>query len=132
MEKTVEIQVRFRDLDAYGHVNNAVYMSYLETSRVELVRDIFIRDMANNIRYLLISVKLDYLHPIYLEDRVLVHCKFDEIGKVRFKVTYKVHNGEGTLFAKGYSEHALFNGNTNRPMRLPDEWKEAIKKMQPQ
>ena len=128
MEKTVEIQVRFKDLDAYGHVNNAVYLSYLEISRVELIRDIFLRDMANNIRYLLISVKLDYIQPINLGDKVFVCCTFGDVGKVRFKVTYKVHNGEGKLFAKGYSEHALFNGNTNRPMRLPEEWKAEIKK----
>jgi len=126
MEKTVEIQVRFRDLDAYGHVNNAVYMSYLEVSRVELIHDLFMRDMAKNIRYLLISVKLDYLQPILLNDRVLVHCIFDEVGRVRFKVKYKVHNGEGKIFAEGCSEHALFNGNTNRPMRLPEEWKAAV------
>jgi len=126
MEKTVEIQVRFRDLDAYGHVNNAVYMSYLEVSRVELIHDLFMRDMANNIQYLLISVKLDYLQPILLNDKVFVHCKFDEPGKVRFKVKYNLHNGEGKVFAKGYSEHALFNGNTNRPMRLPVEWKKVV------
>ena len=126
MEKTVEIQVRFRDLDAYGHVNNAVYMSYLETARVDMIHDLFMEDMAKNIQYLLVSVKLDYMQPILLNDRVFVHCKFDEIGKVRFKVRYKVHNGEGKVFVEGYSEHALFNGNTKRPMRLPAEWKEKV------
>ncbi|MDR0455051.1 MAG: acyl-CoA thioesterase [Deferribacteraceae bacterium] len=122
MEKTVEIQVRFRDLDAYGHVNNAVYMSYLEIARVELIKDLFLQDMAENIQYLLVSVKLDYRQPIRLSDKALVHCEFNDIGKVRFKVLYKVHNGEGKIFAEGYSVHALFNGNTNRPMRLPEEW----------
>ena len=126
MEKTVEIQVRFRDLDAYGHVNNAVYMSYLETARVDMIHDLFMRDMSKNIQYLLVSVKLDYLQPILLSDRVFVHCKFDDIGKVRFKVRYNVHNGEGKIFAEGYSEHALFNGNTKRPMRLPEEWKKEV------
>ncbi len=128
MEKTVEIQVRFRDLDAYGHVNNAVYPSYLEVARVDLIHDMFVRDMAKNIQYLLTSIQLDYLQPILLDDKVLVHCKFDEVGKVRFKVKYKVHNGEGKVFAKGCSKHALFDGNKKKPMRLPEEWKAEVTK----
>jgi acyl-CoA thioester hydrolase len=124
MQITVEIQVRFSDLDCYGHVNNAVYLSYLEVARVQLVHDMFLEDMKKNIQYLLVRADLRYILPITLADKVFVHCWFSEIGKVRFKASYSLHNGEGKIFAEGYTEHALFNANTLRPMRIPKEWQE--------
>ncbi|MDR2884651.1 MAG: acyl-CoA thioesterase [Deferribacteraceae bacterium] len=123
MEITSEIQVRFADLDAYGHVNNAVYLSYLEIARVELIHDLFLKDMERNIQYLLIKVNLDYHQPIVLSDKVFVHCWWAETGKVKFKAAYRLHDGKGKTFATGYTEHALFDGNKKRIMRMPEEWK---------
>ncbi|MDR2105233.1 MAG: acyl-CoA thioesterase [Deferribacteraceae bacterium] len=126
MQITIEIQVRFSDLDCYGHVNNAVYLSYLETARVHIIRDLFLEDMKRNIQYLLVRADLKYILPITLADRVFVHCWFSEIGKVRFKASYSLHNGEGKIFAEGYTEHALFNANTKRPIRIPKEWQKFV------
>jgi acyl-CoA thioester hydrolase len=123
MRTTAEIQVRFSDLDCYGHVNNAVYLSYLEIARVQLIRDMFLEDMKKNIQYLLVRVDLRYILPITLEGGVFVLCWFSEIGKVRFKVSYSIHNGSGKIFSEGYTEHALYNANIGRPMRIPKEWR---------
>jgi acyl-CoA thioester hydrolase len=130
MQTTAEIQVRFSDLDCYGHVNNAVYLSYLEIARVQLVHDRFIEDMKKDIQYLLVRADLKYTLPITLEDRVFVHCWFSEVGKVRFKASYRLHNGEGKVFASGYTEHALFNAATSRPMRIPKEWQNIVENPQ--
>ncbi len=126
MEITQEIQVRFSDLDCYGHVNNAVYLSYLEVARTELIKDLFMHDMQKGIQYLLVGADLKYHHPILLSDKVLVHCWFDEVGKVRFKAAYRVHNGSGTIFATGTTEHALFDAKKQRPMRLSQEWRDYV------
>ncbi|MDR2401246.1 MAG: acyl-CoA thioesterase [Deferribacteraceae bacterium] len=126
MQTTAEIQVRFSDLDCYGHVNNAVYLSYLEIARVQLIHDMFIEDMKRNIQYLLVRVDLRYILPITLEDKVFVHCWFSEVGKARFKASYSLHNGGGKIFAEGYTEHALYNANTSRPIRIPKEWSEFV------
>jgi acyl-CoA thioester hydrolase len=122
MQITTEIQIRFSDLDCYGHVNNAIYLSYLEIARVQLIRDMFLEDMKKNIQYLLVHVDLKYLLPITLADTVLVHCWFSDIGKVRFRASYSIHNGAGKIFSEGYTQHALYNANTGRPMRIPIEW----------
>ena len=126
-EITLEIQVRFADLDAYGHVNNAMYLSYLELARVELIRDLFIQDMQKNIQYLLIHVDLEYIQPIKLSDKVYVQCWWKEVGKVKFKAAYSVHDGNEKIFAKGATTHALYDGNTKRPVRLPKEWLAFVK-----
>lgn len=124
MKHSTEIQVRFSDLDAYGHVNNAMYLSYLEICRVEMIHDLFMRDMKRNIQYLLIEVQLKYLQPVLLSDRLIVDAWWSDVGKVKFTVSYRLHDGDGKIYATGYSVHALFDGNTGRPMRLPEEWKE--------
>jgi acyl-CoA thioester hydrolase len=121
-----EIQVRFRDLDAYGHVNHAVYLSYLEVARTNLVREVFVRDMKRNIQYLLIEAHVKYIQPVLLNDKLIIDCTFTEAGKVKFKAEYKLHDGSGKIYATGYTEHALYDGNTRRPMRLTDELREFI------
>ena len=131
-KQSVEIQVRFSDLDAYGHVNNAMYLSYLEIARVKLVNELFIKDMARNIQYLLITAHVKYIQPVLLEDVLIVDCWFSEVGKVKFRAEYELHNGTGKVYATGYTEHALFDGNTKRPIRITDELREFATSSQEQ
>ena len=126
-EATTEIQIRFVDLDAYNHVNNAVYQSYLEIARLPLVKDVFLEDMAKNIQYLLVKIELNYKQPVKYTDRLLVHCWFSEMKGARFKISYLLHNGAGKIFADGYTLHALYDANAQKPMRIPDEWKQFVK-----
>ena len=126
MRHTEKIQVRFSDLDNYGHVNNAVYLSYLEVARTVMLHEPFVEDMKRGIQYLLIRVDLSYKKPILLEDDVFVECWVSEVGKVRIKISYTVHNIRGEIFAEGYSEHALFDTKSARPIRMPAEWKAFV------
>ncbi|MDR2869202.1 MAG: acyl-CoA thioesterase [Deferribacteraceae bacterium] len=125
-EINAKIQVRFCDLDAYGHVNHAMYLSYMEVARVELVRDIFVRDMKRNIQYLLIGAHVQYIKPVLLDDTLIVTARFLEAGKVKFRVDYELRNGSGTLCATGYTEHALYDGKAGRPIRITDELRDFI------
>ena len=116
-----EIEVQFRDLDGYGHVNNAVYLSYFETARINMVKEIFINDMKNNIQQIVISAHADYLQPVLFGERAIISCCVTEITKAKYKIDYKIHNGDGKRYATGYTVHALFDNNKKRPVRLSTE-----------
>jgi acyl-CoA thioester hydrolase len=128
MLHTEKIQVRFSDLDNYGHVNNAVYLSYLEVARTVMLREPFMEDMKRGVQYLLIRIELDYRHPVVLGDEVYVTCRVSDVGKVRLRISYEVHNGAGLIFAEGHSVHALYDGNARRPLRLPAEWQSFVER----
>jgi acyl-CoA thioester hydrolase len=77
-EKTIEI--RWKDLDVYGHVNNAVYLTYLEETRDEWL-GIVLDDPGEVWGYVLARVAIDFVRELGLaDDRVLGRCRLGRIG----------------------------------------------------
>ncbi len=64
MAYTIEIQVRFRDADAYGHVNNAVFFTYMETARFSFLKEQFVNLMKSGITFLVAKSECEYKQPI--------------------------------------------------------------------
>jgi len=64
---TTDIDVRFRDIDAMGHVNNAVYATYIEQARTEYFRDVLDADLSA-LATVLASLSIDFRRPVELTD----------------------------------------------------------------
>lgn len=65
------LQVRFRDLDAYNHVNNAVYLTYFEEARIAFITAIGMRGLFSPERSTVIAhAEIDYRAPAQLGDRL--------------------------------------------------------------
>ena len=68
----VPIRIRWRDVDNYGHVNNAVYLTYLEEARDRWVRD----TLGPEVNFVIVRVAIDYRRELSLEDEeVIVTCR---------------------------------------------------------
>ncbi|TKX52504.1 acyl-CoA thioesterase, partial [Halorubrum sp. SS7] len=64
---TADIDVRFRDIDAMGHVNNAVYATYIEQARTRYFRDVLDVDISRA-STVLASISIDFRSPVELAD----------------------------------------------------------------
>ncbi len=122
MGYTTEIQVRFSDADAYGHVNNATFFTYMETARFHYLRDKFVNLMNRGIIFLVAKAECEYKNPINLSDRVFITIKVDRIGNTSFTLLYELHNGAGKLFGIGKTVLVAFDTSLNKPVRIPDEF----------
>ena len=83
----LKIQVRFKDIDKQGHVNNANHITYFETARVEYFKDVF----RNNIDWIktgmiLANTEITYKRPILLEDEVYCYTKITRFGTKSFEI----------------------------------------------
>ncbi len=80
------IQLRFRDADAYGHVNNAVYNTWAESARIALARDINppLGDL------ILARIEIDFVEQVRLEDTVTVQTWLERIGTTSMHVRHRV------------------------------------------
>lgn len=118
-----EIEVRYSDLDAYGHVNHAKFITYLETVRTKIFIDEFNELLKKNIFIIIVKVECNYKHPIHLGDKVIIDIKTDEIKKTSFTLSYTMHNGNGIIYAEATTTLVSFDNNKKKPIEIPAELK---------
>ena len=87
-----EIEVRFCDCDPLGHVNNAVYLSYLEAARFSWWRRVFGPEGFAAHGFIIARVEIDYRKAAMPADRLIVRLKVDTIGASSFVLRYEVAN----------------------------------------
>ena len=94
------IEIRWGDMDAYGHVNNAVYLTYLEEVRDEwLARAL--GDAGSAWDYVLAHVAIDFRSELRQDDDVVVAtCRLERIGTSSVRTREELHRPDGTLAAE--------------------------------
>jgi acyl-CoA thioester hydrolase len=117
------IQVRFRDLDSLRHVNNAVYLTYLEIARIEYWKALGFEPVRPSM--LLARVEIDYLRPVLLDDQVEVAVRVCEMGTKSFVMAYEI-TANGSVAAKGSSVLVWFDHATNTSVVIPDSARTVI------
>jgi acyl-CoA thioester hydrolase len=120
------IAVRWRDIDAYDHVNNAVYVSYLETARVEAWMT-WIREgrLAAVVPLLIVRLEIDYRRPIALGEPVEVGLGVKRLGDRSFTLAYRIE-AAGELAAEAETVQVCFDRETGRSAALPADLRAAL------
>ena len=122
------LQVRFRDTDAFGHVNNAVFATYVELARVRYLIDVLEPDAPfDRLPLILARVALDFRSPILFGEAVVVETRVDRIGRTSFAMAHRMTAGaESRLAADVQSVLVVYDYDRARPMPVPDEWRRLI------
>ncbi len=121
------IEVRFRDIDALGHVNNAVYFSYVEQARVRYLAEVLGLDVTQRFPLILARVEIDYTAPILLTEPVEVASRVDWVGRTSFAMSHRLIAGEERReAARCESVIVAYDYGVARPMPVPQEWREAM------
>lgn len=94
------IEIRWRDMDAYRHVNNAAYLTYLEEARDEWL-DRVLEPVGTIWDFVLVHVSIDYRRELRQEDdAVLVRCRLARIGTSSVTTREEILKLDGTLSAE--------------------------------
>lgn len=120
---STEIEVRFSDLDAYGHVNNATFFTYLEVARTKLFRETFTALMNKGLLFLVVRAECDYKRPIDLTDRVIVEMEMKNFGRSSFEIAYRLHNDGDALFATCSTVMVCFDRREGKTVPIPKDLK---------
>lgn len=121
---TAEIAVRFRDIDAMGHVNNAVYATYLEQARTEYFRDVLGADLSS-VPTVLASMSMEFRRPVLLEDGVVtVEIDVPEVGESSLPMTYELRTDEEVVAEAESVQVAVDETGSSRP--IPEAYRTAI------
>ena len=123
------VQVRFRDIDAFGHVNNAVVSSYVEQARVTYLRDVLGLDPVgpeDRMPLILAMIRLDYRSPIFMDDRVEIGSRVDWVGRTSFHMSHRLAQQEGRELATAASVLVTYDYEAARPTPVPDDWRTVL------
>lgn len=85
----LDLTVRFRDLDPMGHVNNAVYASYLEHARTSYIDDV-VDHRPEELGIVLANLELNYKHPIEFREQVTVGVRTTAIGRSSIEMVNEI------------------------------------------
>ena len=101
LEKRIEI--RWRDLDAYGHVNNAVYLNFLEEARDAWVQRT-LGGITDTWDFVLARVAIDFRAELTQEDvAIMVRCRLDSLGRASIRTREEIVKQDGTVSATAES-----------------------------
>ena len=121
---TVEVPVAWGDMDALGHVNNAVYFRYFETARISFFAELGLGSIGqpSGVGPILHSASCRFRIPLTHPDTVTVGAQIGEVGDDRFVMRYRaVSHQHGAVAADGESLIVTFDYATGRKARVPDD-----------
>jgi acyl-CoA thioester hydrolase len=114
------LDLRWRDLDAFNHVNNANFMTYVEEARIRWFESA-IRGWATDVHApLLAAVQMNYRLPIPYPAQVFVELFAERIGNTSVTLGHRIVDDAGRLHADGHSVLVWIDRVSGRPVLLPD------------
>ena len=115
------IELRWRDLDAFNHVNNSNFMTYLEEARIRWFESLGKEWVTDTTAPLLAAVQMNYRVPIPYPSSVEVELFADRIGNTSVTVGHRISSQDGTvLHADGHVVIVWIERASGRPTPLPD------------
>ena len=119
------ISIRFADIDAFGHVNNAVYLTYFEIARSKYWNEVVKWDW-DSMGIIIGKAEINYLKPLNLNDQVLAYVKTSRIGKSSFDLKYilvKLENGIEEICTTGLTVCVSYDYQLKQPSPIPKSHK---------
>jgi acyl-CoA thioester hydrolase len=118
-----KLRVRYAEIDAQGHVNNAVYLSYFEVGRVEWLRaaGLSYRELeAQGYGIVVVEVLAHYRRAAFFDDELTLRTELADLSRASMRFEYEVSR-DGELLVTGHTRHACVDLATGKPIRVPEE-----------
>jgi acyl-CoA thioester hydrolase len=122
------VELRWRDMDAYGHVNNAVYLNYLEEARDAWIQKV-LGTVTDTWDFVLARVAIDFKQELNQEDGVvLVRCELDSFGRSSVRTKEEIVKQDGTISAVAESVIVARDPRAGRSRPLNEAEREALER----
>ena len=125
---STDIEVRFRDLDALGHVNNAVYFTYFEEGRKHFSKKVFGVSEISDFKFIMAHIQCDFIRPIRFNDPVILQMWVKDIGTKSFSFEYRLvdFSDETRVYATGESIQVCYDYGNNKSIEVPAKMRENL------
>ena len=123
-------QVIFRDVDAFGHVNNAVYLTYFEWARAQLWFQLTGGGVPRDIGFIVARAEIDFLLQIGMEP-IEIRVRIGEMRNTSFETLYEIRKNDGQqLAATGRVVVVLFDWAKQSKTPISEELRRKVRLLQ--
>lgn len=125
---SVDIQMRFKDVDLFGHVNNTVYLEYMDLGKVHYIENV-LGDIFNNRRdaLVIVNINCDFLQPAKFDEPLRVQTRAQSVGVHSVTLVQEVVNSvTGAVKCRARIVMVGFDTVTGESREIPQQWKDRI------
>jgi acyl-CoA thioester hydrolase len=131
----ISLEVAFRDIDAMGHVNNAVFFAYFEMVRIKYLGEIMERSGLMGTELLdlpliLVEASCTYKSPALLTEILHIGAGISRFGTKSFDMLYRIEGEDGRLVAYGRTVQVMYDYVTRSAFPIPEELRRYVESMQ--
>lgn len=123
-----EIKLAWGEMDAFGHVNNAVYFRHIETGRSAYFTEIGIFDFMkkHQIGPILAETTLKFIQPLVYPDTIQVVTEITKVKNTSFLMDFKIISKKLGLAAKGNAVIVMVDYKIGKKTLIPEEIKKIM------
>lgn len=123
---TVATEIAFRDIDAMGHVNNAVYLTYLETARIKFLHQIKAITRLGELPLILAEATVTYKSPAHFGEILAIGLGIPRFGSKSFEFIYQIDGGDGRLVALARTVLVAYDYAAAATVPVPEDFKARV------
>ena len=125
---SMQIPVRWGDMDAYNHVNNTIYFRYCEQARIEWLESLgFVVRTDQQTGPVIINAACTFLIPVTYPATIVLQMFAGELGRSSLMTWYQMRiEGDERMYAEGSSKVVWMDHGTGRSVPLPAELRELV------
>ena len=127
----IPMPVRWSDLDAFNHVNNARYLTFLEQARIEWFETIGEDWVTDAYAPVLVSSLLNYKRPIEYPANVFIELFTEKLGNSSVVIGHRILGDDGVLYCDGQVAAVWVDRHTGKPTPLPPGVRRASERLLP-
>ena len=123
-------QVVFRDLDTFGHVNNAVYLTYFEHARTSMWLALTGGSSSKDVGFIVARTECDFHHQLSMEP-IEIRVRIGDMRTTSFDTLYEIRTDNGLqVAAAGRVVVVLFDWEKNQKTPITDELRDKVRMFQ--
>ena len=125
---SVPIQIRFNDVDRYGHVNNNSYFSYYDLGREDYLHNVLKVDYeSKEVVPVIANIQADFIMPIFYGDPIVVETRISRVGTKSFTLEQQAYNKKlKAIVCRCSTVMVCFSLENQVAVEIPDNYRTAI------
>lgn len=120
-------QLRWSDVDQFGHVNNSVYFQLFDMCKTRYVQEVVGMDTLKRVAIVVASIKADFFAPIFYPDEIVIQSKITHMGNKSFVIRQRAVNVRTKeVKCEGYTTMVTYDMEKKCSITIPDDFRAKV------